>query len=78
MPSAKITIAREAILFLEWLPSDWTRILAMSRSTRPTHKESLAEYFVRLNQHLLGDVVVVEVAAGSVRVLRGSLDAVSQ
>ena len=66
MPSAKITIAREAILFLQWLPDDWTRILAMSRSLRATHTESLAEYFVRLNAHLLGDVVVVEVSEGSV------------
>lgn len=73
MPSAKITTAREAVLFLQWLPADWTRILAMSRSTRPTHQESLAQYFVRLNRHLLGDVSVVEVGTGRVSLLHGSL-----
>lgn len=73
MPSAKITIAREAILFLQWLPDDWTRILAMSRSIRPTHTESLAEYFARLNDHLLGDVVVAEVHGGDARILHGEV-----
>ena len=73
MPSAKITTAREAVLYLQWLPDEWRKILAMSRSTRLSHRESLAEYFVRLNMHLLGDVAVVEVDCGSARVLHGSI-----
>lgn len=72
-PSAKITIAREVILYMQWLPKDWTQILAMSRSTRTTHAESLAEYFVRLNRHLLGGVIVVEVDDNRARVLHGAL-----
>ena len=71
MPSAKITTAREALLYLQWLPDDWTKILAMSRSLRSGYSESLAEYFVRLNDHLLGDVVVTEVVRGQARFLNG-------
>jgi hypothetical protein len=71
MPSAKITTAREAVLFLQWLPPDWTKILAMSRSLRTGYGESLGEYFVRLNDHLLGDVKVIEVAASQPRFLYG-------
>ena len=74
MPSAKITTAREAVLFLQWLPVDWTKILAMSQSVRPRYRESLAEYFVRLNDHLLGDVAVIEVADQQTRLLYGQLD----
>ena len=73
VPSAKITTAREAILYLQWLPDDWTRVLAMSRALRPNYPESLAEYFVRLNKHLLGTVVVVEVDLADLQILYGSL-----
>ena len=71
MPSAKITIAREAVFYLQWLPEEWTKILAMSRSLRAGYDESLAEYFVRLNSHLLGDVNVMEVDSGVARSLHG-------
>jgi len=73
MPSAKITTAREAVIYLQWLPSEWTKILAMSRSLRSGYRESLAEYFVRLNDHLLGNVIVVEVAENRSRLLHGQL-----
>jgi hypothetical protein len=72
MPAAKITTAREAVLYLQWLPSDWVKILAMSASTRPGYTESLARYFVRLNDHLLGDVIVIEVDADEARGLYGN------
>jgi hypothetical protein len=49
MPSAKITTAREAVFYLQWLPDDWTKVLAMSASVRHGYNESLANYFVRLN-----------------------------
>jgi hypothetical protein len=73
IPSAKVTTAREAVFFLQWLEEDWIKMLAMSRSLRAGSSESLAEYFVRLNGHLLGTVTVVEVADGQVRVLHGRL-----
>jgi hypothetical protein len=61
MPSAKIATAREPVLFLQWLPYDWTRVLSMSRSVRTTHTESLTEYFLLLSRHLFGGVIVLEV-----------------
>ena len=73
MPSAKITTAREAVFYLQWLPKEWTKVLAISRSTRRSGGESLADPLVRLNGHLLGDVVVVEVDGQSVAVLHGVL-----
>lgn len=71
IPSAKITTAREALLYLQWLPARWTKVLAMLRSYRSTHHESLAAYFARLNAHLLGQVTVVEVHDGETRVCCG-------
>jgi hypothetical protein len=73
MPSVKTTTAPEAVLCLQWLPPEWTKILAMSRSLRAGYRESLAEYFVRLNSHPLGDVEVIEVADGQARSLYGQL-----
>lgn len=73
VPSAKITTAREALLYLQWLQEDWTKVLAMAHATHPKQRESLASYFVRLNTHLLGDVTVVEIAEGSAAILFGSL-----
>ena len=70
-PSAKITTAREAVFYLQWLSEEWTKMLAMSRSLPAGYDESLAEYFVRLNSHLLGDVNVVEVDSGVARSLHG-------
>lgn len=72
--SAKITTAREALLYHQWLPAGWKKILPMAEATRPTHQETLAEYFVRLHAHLLGDVSVVEVEEGGIRVVAGSLE----
>lgn len=60
IPSAKITTLREAVFYLRLAPAGYRRILAMKRHTHPDREESLAEYFVRLNQHLLGDVEVIE------------------
>jgi hypothetical protein len=33
VPSAKIAAAREALLFLQWLPAAWTKAIAMMRFT---------------------------------------------
>ena len=54
----------ETVSYLRWLPEEWTKILAISRSLRSGYDESLAEYFVRLNSHLLGEVIVAEVYGG--------------
>ena len=74
VPSAKVTTLREACQYLRLLPEGTTRLLLMARSVHPRTGEPLADYFCRLNTHLLGDVVVVEVGDyGSLRPVRGRL-----
>lgn len=70
VPSAKITTLREAVFYLRLSPPGYRRILALKRHNHPDRAESLAEYFVRLNRHLLDDVEVVEISEnGSLSVL---------
>ena len=76
VPSAKVTNLREACQYLRLLPDGTTRLLLMARSVHPRSGEPLADYFCRLNAHLLGDVVVVEVGDyGSLRPVSGRLPA---
>jgi len=75
VPSAKVTTLREAIQYLQALPAPAKTFIVMARSAHPLRRETLAEYFVRLNVHLLGNVVLVEVceSTGAVHFLRGRL-----
>jgi hypothetical protein len=76
VPSAKITTLREAAQFLAALQEQSLKIIAMKRSLDPRRKETLAEYFCRLNAHLLGSISVLEVGDdGSTAWLRGGLSA---
>ena len=61
VPSAKITTLREAAQYLLALPVDTAKVIVMNRSLRSSHLESLAEYFCRLNSHLLGPIHVLEI-----------------
>jgi len=72
VPNGKIRSLVAAVSELKDLPGQWTRILAMYRSMRAKSEQSLAEYFVQNNEHLLADVVVVELADGKLRVLHGA------
>ena len=60
VPSAKIRSLNEAMFFLYLLPKSCRKVLAISRSTHPAQTETLAEYYVRTNAHLIGDVEVME------------------
>jgi hypothetical protein len=71
VPNGKFRKLLAAVSELENLSGQWTRVLAMYRSMRGVSEQSLAEYFVQKNEHLLSDVVVVEVADGKIRVLHG-------
>jgi hypothetical protein len=72
VPNGKIRKLLAAVSELENLPGQWTRVLAMYRSMRDRSDQSLAEFFVQNNEHLLSDVVVVEVFDGKIRVLHGA------
>ena len=60
IPSAKLTTLNEAIFYFSFLPSQTKKILVMAYATHPKRKETLAEYYVRINGHLLGDEKVWE------------------
>jgi hypothetical protein len=72
IPNAKLAILLEAVQYLNLLPADTVRILAMNRATVMGRSESLAEYFVRVKGSFLGGVRVVELTQdGQVRFLAG-------
>ena len=60
VPSAKLRGLNEAIFYFSFLPRETEKVLVMSRATHPRRNETLAEYYLRTNGHLLGDVKIWE------------------
>ncbi len=60
IPSAKLTTLNEAVFYFSFLPDETEKVLVMAYATHPKRKESLAEYYIRINGHLLGNVKVWE------------------
>lgn len=60
VPSAKLAFLNEAVFYLQHLPADVCRFVVMRRDVR-LNGESLAEYYFRINRHLLSGVLVIEV-----------------
>jgi hypothetical protein len=74
VPSAKISTLREVAQYLSALPAETIKVVAMMRSQRSTPTESLAEYFCRLNAHVLGGIRVLESGDdGAGRWVRGEI-----
>jgi hypothetical protein len=76
VPSAKITTLREAAQYLQALPPGTKGFIVMKEDRNPRTSESLADYFVRLNQHLLGQVAVLQLSGDGMTlqtIRRGSL-----
>jgi hypothetical protein len=73
VPSAKMITVNQTVLYLSLLPYGTKRFIVMARDIRPTNGEALADYYYRTNNHLLGDVLIIEVDATSrhVRILEG-------
>jgi hypothetical protein len=63
VPSAKMVTVNQTVLYLSLLPYGTKRFVAMARDVRPTTGEALADYYYRINNHLLGDVLIIEVDA---------------
>jgi len=65
----------EAVFYFGFLPPETKKILCMKKSLYSGKAETLAEYYVRVHGHLLGDVFVYEIANdGEIREIRnGSL-----
>lgn len=62
VPSAKITALKEAALYLQALPPATKGFIVMRESRHPRTGESLAHYFVRLHEHLLGQVAIFQLS----------------
>jgi hypothetical protein len=72
VPSAKITTLREAANYLLQLPADTIAFIAMDRDCHPIKGHALADYFARLNGHLLGRVSLLELSSDNIlRIVHG-------
>lgn len=53
MPSAKMTVWNEAMFYFHIAPPHFRKVLFVLRSDHPMRRETLAEYYVRTNRHLI-------------------------
>lgn len=60
VPSAKMGFTNEAAFYLRFLPDSYNKYIVMLKAHHPKRRESLAEYYYRMNNHLLGTVKVAE------------------
>ncbi len=60
IPSAKLTNLNQAVFYFSLLPAQTEKILVMAYAVHPKRRETLAEYYYRINRHLLSDVKVLE------------------
>lgn len=60
VPSAKMGFTNEAAFYLSFLPDDTERIIVMLHAKHAKRNETLAEYYFRMNRHLLGKIKILE------------------
>ncbi len=60
VPSAKMGFANEAAFYLSFLPDTYEKFIVMLYATHEKRTETLAEYYYRMNKHLLGNTKVAE------------------
>ena len=60
VPIAKMGFCNEAAFYLSFLPDNVDKYIVMLESKHPKHDETLAEYYYRMNRHLLGKTKVAE------------------
>lgn len=61
VPSAKMTVLREALLYFYLTDISYTKVLFVKRSFSAKKNETLAQYFVRLNGNLIqNNVIIIE------------------
>lgn len=61
VPSAKMAALNEAVFYLHFLPESTKKIVVLKKSVFETRRETLAEYYNRINNHLLGDIGIYEI-----------------
>ena len=60
IPSAKMAFCNQAVLYLSHVPKNMKKLLVMRKDTHPKRSETLAQYYKRINKHLLSEVIVLE------------------
>jgi len=60
IPSAKMTTINEAVFYLQHVPSDKIRFVILRRDINNKRRESIAEYYYRINKHLLSGIKILE------------------
>lgn len=61
VPSAKITVWNEAMYYFTVSPEEYRKIFCVLRHVRSSSQETLAEYYIRINGHLIpSDVEIWE------------------
>ncbi len=61
IPSAKMTSVNQAVFYLTFVSDAKYRFVVMRRDTHPRHQETLAEYYYRTYQYLLGEIFIIEI-----------------
>ena len=71
VPSAKLMGLNEALFYMSYLADNITKIVCIKKATYPGKKETLGEYYCRINGHLFRDVKIFEVdEQGNFTILR--------
>lgn len=60
IPSAKMATLNEAVFYLSFLPNDIEKIIIIKKDVHKKRSETLAEYYTRINKHLLDRVRIFE------------------
>ncbi len=60
VPSSKMGFTNEAAFYLTFLPDTYEKYIVMVKSNHPRRTESIAEYYYRINHHLLGKIHLCE------------------
>lgn len=61
IPSAKLMGLNEAVFYMSYLPKDTRKIIAIRKAVYPGKLETLAQYYCRIDGHLLEGVEIIEV-----------------
>ena len=64
VPSAKMGFTNEAAFYLRLLPDNYVKYIVMLKANHSKRQESFAEYYYRINNHLLGKIKIAEYDPG--------------
>jgi len=68
IPSAKMGFINEAVFYLNYLPTDTKKIIVLKKATHAKRNETLAEYYFRINIHLLKGIMLFEIDTENIKI----------